>query len=68
MLSEFSLDIAEERFQTQTFEPKSMGCSKYQGTHNPRLMNPSSVKYYSQENAQNLDFDPQQTKQPIEMN
>ena len=67
MLSEFSRDIAEERFQTQTFEPKSMGCSKYQGTHNPRLMNPSSVKYYSQENAQNLDFDPQQTKQPIEL-
>ena len=65
MLSEFSRDIAEKRFQTQTFEPKSMGCSKYQGTHNPRLMNPSSVKYYSQENAQNLDFDPQQTKQPI---
>ena len=30
-------------------------------------MNPSSVKYYSQENAQNLDFDPQQTKQPIEL-
>ena len=27
MLSEFSRDIAEERFQTQTFEPKSMGCS-----------------------------------------
>ena len=39
MLSEFSRDIAEERFQTQTFEPKSMGCSKYQGTHNSRLMN-----------------------------
>ena len=37
------------------------------GTHNSRLMNPSSVKYYSQENAQNLDFDPQQTKQPIEL-
>ena len=67
MLSEFSRDIAEERFQTQTFEPKSMGCSKYQGTHNPRLMNPNSVKYYSQENAQNLDFDPQQTKQSIEL-
>ena len=67
MLSEFSRDIAEERFMTQTFEPKSMGCSKYQGTHNSRLMNPSSVKYYSQENAQNLDFDPQQTKQPIEL-
>ena len=64
MLSEFSRDIAEERFQTQTFEPKSMGCSQFQGTHNPRLMNPSSVKYYSQEKAQNLDFDPQQTKQP----
>ena len=67
MLSEFSRDIAEERFQTQTFEPMSMSCSKYQGTHNPRLMNPSSVKYYSQENAQNLDFDPQQTKQPIQV-
>ena len=51
MLSEFSRDIAEERFQTQTFEPKSMGCSKYQGTHILRLMNPSSVKYCSQENA-----------------
>ena len=47
MLSEFSRDIAEERFQMQTFEPKSMGCFNYQGTHNPRLMNPSSVKYYS---------------------
>ena len=67
MLSEFSRDIAEERFQTQTFEPKSMGCSKYQETHNSRSMNPSSNKYYSQENAQNLDFDPQQTKQPIEL-
>ena len=67
MLSEFSRDIVEERFQMQTFEPKSMGCSKYQGTHNSRLMNPSSVIYYSQENAQNLDFDPQQTKQPIEL-
>ena len=62
MLSEFSRDIAKERFQTQKFEPKSMGCSKYQETHNPRLMNPSSVKYYSQENAQNLDFDPQPIK------
>ena len=67
MLSEFLRDIAEERFQRHTFEPKSMGCSKYKGTHNSRLMNPSSVKYYSQENAQNLDFDPQQTKQPIEL-
>ena len=67
MLSEFSRDIAEKRFQTQTFEPKNMGCSKYQGTHNSPLMNPRSVKYYSQENAQNLDFDPQQTKQPIEL-
>ena len=55
------------RFQTQTFEPKSMGCSQSQGTHNPRLMNPSSVKYYSQEKAQNLDFDPQKTNQPIEL-
>ena len=63
MLSEFSRDIAEERFQKQTFEPKSMGCSKYQGKHNPRLINLSSAKYYSQENAQNLDFDLQQTKQ-----
>ena len=45
MLSEFSRDVAEERFQTQTFEPKSMGCSKYQGTHISRLMIPSSVKY-----------------------
>ena len=44
MLSEFSRDIAEERFQTQAFEPKSMVCSKCQGTRNPRLMNPSSVK------------------------
>ena len=67
MLSEFFPDIAEERFQTQTFEPKSMGCFKYQGTHIPRLMNPSSSKYYSQENAQNLDFDLQQTKQPFEL-
>ena len=67
MLSELSRDIAEERFQTQTFEPKSMGCSKYQGTHNSRLMNCSSVTYNSQENAKNLDFDPQPTKQPIEL-
>ena len=67
MLSKFSRDIAEEWFQTQTFEPKSMGCSQFQGTHNPRLMNPSSVKYYSQEKAQNLDFGPQKTKQPIEL-
>ena len=67
MLSEFSRDIGEEQFQTQTFEPKGMGCSRYQGTHNSRLRNPSSVKYYSQEKAPNLDFDPQQTKQPIEL-
>ena len=62
MLSEFSRDIAEERFQTQTFEPKSMGCSKYQETHNSRLMKPSFVNYYCQENAQNLDFDPLKNK------
>ena len=61
MLSEVSRDIAEERFQTQTFQPKGVGCSKHQGTHNPRLTNPSSVKFYSQENPQNLDFDLQQT-------
>ena len=44
-----------------------MGCSKCQGTRNPRLTNPSSVKYYSQENQQNLDLDLQQTKQPFEL-
>ena len=67
MLSKFSRDIAEERFQTQTFVSKGVGCSKHQETHNPRLMNPSSVKNYSQENAQNLDFDLQQTKQSLEL-
>ena len=67
MLSEFSRDIAEELFPMQTFQPKSMGCSKYQGTNNSRLMNPIFVKHYSQENGQNLDFDPQQTKQSIKL-
>ena len=66
-ISEFSRDIAEERFQTQTFEPKSKGCSKYQRTHNPRLINPNSVKYYSQLNPQNLDFDLPRTKQTFEL-
>ena len=49
MLPEFSRDIAEERFQTQMFQPLSIGCSKYQGTHKTPWMNSSSVKYYSQE-------------------
>ena len=66
MLSEVSRDIAEERFQTQTFEPKKVGCSKHQGTLNHLLTNPSSVKFHSQENAQNLDFDLQQTKQSFD--
>ena len=67
VISEFSRDIAEERFQTRIFEPKSIGCSKYQGTHNPRLINPISVKYYSQQNPQNLDFDLPWTKQTFEL-
>ena len=67
MLPEFSRDIAEEHFKTQMFQPMSMDCSKYQGTHNPCLMNPSSVKYYSRENPKNLDSGLQQTKQPFEL-
>ena len=67
ILYEFSRVIAEELFQMQTFQPMSMGCSKYQGTHNSHLMNPSSVKNYSQENTENPDFDLPQTKQPFEL-
>ena len=37
------------------------------GSHNPCLMNSSSVKNYSQENLQNLDINLTQTKQPFEM-
>ena len=66
-ISEFSRDIAEERFETQTFETKSMGCSKYQGAHNPRLIDPIFVKYYSQQNPQTLDFDLPRTKQTFEL-
>ena len=44
-----------------------MRCSKYHGTHNPRLINPISVKYYSQKNTQNLDFDLPRTKQTFEL-
>ena len=67
MLSEFSRDIAEERFQTQTFQPLSMCCFKYEETHNPRWVNPSSVKCYGQENPLLLDFDLPQKKQPFEL-
>ena len=45
----------------------SMGFFKYQGTHNPYLMNPSTVKYYSQQNPQNPDFDLPLTQQPFEL-
>ena len=57
ILSAFSRDIAEKLFQMQTFQPMSMECSKYQGTHNSHLMNPSSIKNYIQENPQNPEFD-----------
>ena len=65
--SEFSRDIAEERFQTPTFEPKSISCSKYQKTHNLPPIDPISVKNYSQQNPQNLDFDLPRTKQTFEL-
>ena len=67
IISDFLRDIAEERFQTQTFEPKSKGCSKQKRTHNPRLINPISVKYYSHLNPQNSDFDLPRTKQTFEL-
>ena len=51
----------------ETFQPMSMGCSKYQGTNNSRLMNTSSVIYYSQENPPHPDFDLPQTKRPFEL-
>ena len=45
----------------------SMGCSKYQRSLYPRLINPSSAKYYSQQNLENPDVDLPQTKQPFEL-
>ena len=67
MVSEFSRDIADEKFQTQRFQPMSTGSTQYQGTDNPRCMNPSSVKHYSQESLQNPDFGLPQTKQSVEL-
>ena len=64
MLSEFSRDIARERFKTKKFPQKSMVGSQYQGKKNPCLKNPRFVKNYSSENLENLHFDLPQTKQP----